>query len=77
MHGTLTINGREAERFMTSFVNNPFAAHLNSKIYSRYLGTRVPADWIKDTDNFLTVKIDMTNANNQFWFREIGTHDYM
>jgi hypothetical protein len=46
MHGDVQINGNKAERFRTSWTNNPFATHFNSKQYSRYLGTRVPADWI-------------------------------
>lgn len=46
MHGNVKINGNSAERFRTSWVNNPFAAHYNSKLSSRYMGTRVPAGWI-------------------------------
>ena len=77
MHGSVTINGRIAERFMTSYVNNPFAAHMNSKIYSRYMATRIPAEWISPNDNFITLRIDMTNMNHYIYLREAGTHDYM
>ena len=31
MHGSLTIKGRNVERFRTGYVNNPFATHINSK----------------------------------------------
>jgi hypothetical protein len=58
-HGDVFINGVKIERFRTSYNNNPFAAHY-SKLYSRYLATRIPAYLIKPTDNFITLKIDMT-----------------
>ena len=61
MHTSIKINGNVADRLSTGFVNNPFASHYNSKLYSRYIGTRVPKEWIKSTDNFITVTIDMTS----------------
>lgn len=54
MHGDININNKKAERFRASY-SNPFASHYNSKLYSRYIATVIPADWIKPTDNFVTV----------------------
>ena len=60
MHLSVTINGKSAERFRTSYGNNLFATHYNSKLYTRCIATYVPAEWIKPNDNFLTVRIVMT-----------------
>ncbi len=59
MHGDVWINGKKAERFRTTYGQNPFATHYNSKLYSRYLATYVPTGWIGANDNYLTVMIDM------------------
>jgi len=74
-HGNVFINGQPVERFRTTY-SNPFATHWNSKIYERYMATRIPANLIQATDKFVRLKIDMTNSNNHIHFREIGTHDY-
>ena len=77
MHFSVTVNDKKVDRLSTAFVNNPFATHYNSKLYSRYLATRIPADYIKPGDNFISLKIDMSGTNNYIHFREAGTHDYM
>jgi len=74
-HGAVTINGQAVERFRTSY-NNPFAVHHNSKIYSRYMATRIPANLINQNDKFVSLTIDMSKANQNIHFRELGTHDY-
>jgi len=76
MHGNVFINGHAVERFRTSY-SNPFATHFNSKFYMRYMATRIPAALIQQGDKFVLLKIDMTIANNNIHFREIGTHDYI
>jgi len=75
MHGSVFINGTQIERFRTSYTN-PFAIHHNSKIYQRYMATRIPASLIGPNDKFCKLKIDMTASNHNIYFREIGTHDY-
>jgi len=74
-HGDVFINGNKVERFRTSY-SNPFATHFNSKFYCRYMATRVPANLVQQGDKFFLLKIDMTIANNNIHFREIGSHDY-
>jgi len=74
-HGKVTINDQEVERFRTSY-NNPFAVHHNSKLYNRYMATRIPAGLIQAGDAFVRLRIDMTISNHHIHFREIGTHDY-
>jgi hypothetical protein len=74
MHTKVTVNGVLIERFRASYIN-PFAMHINSKIYNRYIAAKVPKDLIKPGDNMLNVMIDMTNQNNHIHLREIGTHD--
>jgi len=76
LHGNVYVNGVQIERFRTSYLN-PFATHFNSKLFDRYMATRVPANLIQSTDKFIRLKIDMTNTNNHLYFREIGTHDYV
>jgi len=76
MHGNVFINGVQIDRFRTSY-SNPFATHFNSKLYDRYMATRIPASMIQSTDKFVRLKIDMTNTNNHLYFREMGTHDYV
>jgi len=74
-HGGVFINGVAVERFRTTYLN-PFAVHHNSKMYCRYMATRIPAGLISDKDRFVKLRIDMTMANQNIHFREIGTHDY-
>lgn len=76
-HGSIKINGILVDRLSTAFVNNPFAAHYNSKRNSRYVATRVPKELIDPIEAFLTVEIDMRIQQSGFYFREAGTHDYM
>jgi len=75
MHGNVWINGVAVERFRTSY-QNPFATHHNSKMYSRYMATRIPANLVQQGDKFVTLKISMALQNHHIHFREIGTHDY-
>lgn len=75
MHKSIKINGREAERLSTSYAN-PFATHFNSKIYQRYVATKIPKDWIDKSQTFITVELDMRGTNHNFYFRECGTHDF-
>jgi len=76
MHGKIYVNNVEVERFRTSF-SNPFAVHFNSKMYARYIATRIPANLINSGDKFIKLKIDMTPCNHHIHFREIGTHDFI
>jgi len=73
-HGNVYVNGVQVERFRTSF-NNPFAIHFNSKLYMRYMATRIPASMIQPGDRFLRLKIEMINSNQNLHVREMGTHD--
>jgi len=75
-HGKVWINGVSVERFRTTYLN-PFAVHWNSKMYCRYLATRIPANLIQPNDKFVKLKIDMSMSNHHIHFREIGTHDYI
>ena len=75
MHFSIEINGKIGERLRV-YSNNPFATHCNSKLYCRYVGTKVPSSWIGSNDNFLNVKISMMKVQNFFHFREAGTHDF-
>jgi len=75
-HGRVFVNGQEVERFRTSY-DNPFSTHHNSKIYNRYMATRIPKSLIKQGDRFVRLRIDMIPCNNHLHFREIGTHDYI
>lgn len=74
MHGGLSVNGKPVERLMATY-DNPFARHWNSKFYARYIAARVPAELIPKKAKWLTVKLDMRQAGNDLYFREIGTHD--
>jgi len=74
MHGNVTVNDHPATRFSTAY-KNPFSTHFNSKSFDRYIATRVSKNLIRNEDSFITFTIDMTNANNNIHFREIGTHD--
>jgi hypothetical protein len=74
MHGEVFVKDQKIERFRTSWINNPFAAHYNSKLYSRYLGTRVPASIIDSSDFLITLKIDLRQSSS-IHVREIGSHD--
>jgi len=75
-HTGVYVNNVQVERFRTSW-RNPFATHHNSKLYCRYMATRIPASMINQGDKFIRVRVDMTMNNNQnIHFREMGTHDY-
>jgi hypothetical protein len=76
MHGDVKVNDVSIERFRTSYTN-PFATHFNSKIYSRYMAAKIPADLIKNDDKFIKLEIDMTNCEGDLHFREIGSHDFI
>ncbi len=75
MHTSLLINDKPVERFRTTYYN-PFATHINSKIFQRYVAVRVPKEYIANDSKFLNLKINMEMNNRQINFREIGTHDY-
>jgi hypothetical protein len=44
-------------------------------MFSRYIGTRVPADLIWESDKFLTLEIDLTETTDNMYIREVGSHD--
>ena len=75
MHVSIMVNNIEVERLRTSYSNNPFASHYNSKLYSRYLALTIPAEIIPNGAKFVKVTIDMTNCNKNMYLREIGIHD--
>jgi len=52
------------------------AVYVNG-VYNRYIATKIPKELIKKGDNTISVKIDMTFQNNNIYFREVGTHDYI
>ncbi len=74
MHKEITVNDKPIERFMASY-DNPFARHWNSKLYERYIATRIPKDLIPADARYLSVKIDMSMQDKNICVREIGTHD--
>jgi len=75
-HTAVYINGHPVERFRTTYVN-PFSVHIGSKIYNRYIATRIPANLIAQGDKFVHLKVDCSSqqASTNLYFREIGTHD--
>lgn len=75
-HKKVTANGVQIENFSSTFTN-PFATHINSKMYNRYFATKIPNNLIKQGDKTVTLTIDMTGCNEPIYFREIGTHDYI
>ena len=72
-HDRVLVNGTNVGRLRASF-DNPFARHWNSKMYERYAAVIVPAHLIT-ASRFWNVQIDMTHQNDNFQFREVGTHD--
>ena len=74
MHGRITVDGQEIERFTATY-DNPFARHWNSKSFNRYIAARIPAERIPADARYLGVVIDMGLQDNGIHFREIGTHD--
>jgi hypothetical protein len=72
-HDGVVVNGENIGRLRASF-DNPFARHWNSKMYNRYVAVIVPARLIK-ASGFVNVQIDTGHQNENFKFREIGTHD--
>ena len=76
MHGGVRVNDYDIERLRTSY-HNPFATHHSSKFYQRYVAALVPANIFANTAKFLKVEIDMTMSDTAFYFREVGTHDYI
>ena len=74
MHTGITVGGKPIERFMATY-DNPFSRHWNSKLYQRYIATRIPKDYIPADAHHLDVIIDMTKQDKEINFREIGTHD--
>ena len=75
LHKSIMVNDKPIERLRTTWVNHPLATHFNSKIYSRFVATRVPASLITNNMTSIKVTIDMTQQNNDIFFREIGTID--
>lgn len=76
MHNGIIVNGKPVERLLATY-DNPFARHINSKPYSRYIATRIPASLIKSGESWMKVQVDLSTVNSHFYFREAGTHDLM
>ena len=75
MHQGITVDGVPIERFRTTW-DNPFARHHNSKIYSRFVATRVPAK-LTIGKRFLKVEVDSSLSNHNIYIREAGTIDFV
>ena len=75
-HRSITINGIPIERFRTTY-HNPFSRHYNSALYSNYMAARIPSSIIETCNGFIEVSIDCTKSAEHFYFREIGTHDFI
>ena len=73
MHKSVTVEGQPVERFRST-VSHPLATHHNSKIYERFISTRIP-EALTRGKTFITVVIDMTLQNHNIYCREIGTID--
>ena len=76
MHGSVSVNNQAVERFRTSY-SNPFARHINGKIYNRYTATYFPASAFAPGDKFVKLAIDLTLSDANIYMREVGTHDYI
>ena len=78
MHGAVTVNDQAVERFRTSY-QNPFARHINGKLYNRYIATWFPPSVMASNygAKFVKLQIDLSVADTSIFFREIGTHDYI
>jgi hypothetical protein len=76
IHRSITCNGIQLERLRTTYIN-PFEKHFNNPIYSNYAATRIPASILASCDGFLTFTIDVTRNDDQFYFREMGTHKFI
>ncbi len=76
MHTSIKVNGTPIERFRTSYGNNPFATHFNSKYFDRYMAALVPNSLIPKDALFIKVEIDMRQQNEHIYYREVGTHDF-
>ena len=75
MHQGIKVEDVPIERFRTTW-DNPFARHHNSKIYSRFVATRVP-EKLTIGKRFLKVEIDSSLSNNNIFIREAGTIDFV
>jgi len=76
-HTGIYANGVQIDRLRTTY-NNPFSTHFNSKLFMRYLATKIPAHLINSGDKFVKIKVDCSRqiqGNHNIYFREIGTHD--
>jgi hypothetical protein len=74
-HTSLLVNDKPVESFRTTY-SNPFATHINSRIFQKYIAFRVPKEYIAKDAKFVNLKINMEMNDRQIHFREIGTHDY-
>ena len=75
MHQGIKVEDVQIERFRTTW-DNPFARHHNSKMYSRFVATRVPEKLTKGK-RFLKVEIDSSLSNHNIYIREAGTIDFI
>ena len=73
-HSGITVEGVPIERFVASY-DNPFARHYNNKQFERYIAARIPAGLVGNR-RWISVVISTEYQDDQFLFREIGTHDY-
>jgi len=75
MHQGIKVEDVQIERFRTTW-DNPFARHHNSKMYSRFVATRVPERLTKGK-RFLKVEIDSSLSDHNMYIREAGTIDFI
>jgi hypothetical protein len=72
MHRNISVDDVPIEQFNT----NPLARSINSKMYNRFLASRIPEELTRGK-NYIVVKIDMTGIGQNIYFREAGTVDMM
>ena len=65
MHLKITVNYKAVERLRV-YENNPFATHCNSKLYCRFIGSKVPSSFFSPNDNYITLRIDMKGTMATF-----------
>ena len=73
MHKSVKVDGVPIERFRTTW-KHPLAIHHNSKMYERFIATRIPEALTRGKTS-ITVEVDMTQQNHHIHCREIGTVD--
>jgi hypothetical protein len=73
-HSSFKVENVPVERLISTYVN-PFATHHNTKPWSRYIATKIPASLIGNK-TVITVEFDTSTLPNDMYIREIGTHDF-